>query len=145
MHDLKTRLVEFMDRVWVRGDLAAVQELMAPGAVVNGLEATTLQGPEDFIRFHKMVARQFDNMSFRTLRAVQDGVWVAAMGEISGTEKRTGLRAVARVHYMVRYEDGLIAEVDNLVDFLGLFEQLGRLPQRTLDLCLTDQRLEVAV
>ncbi|KMK67945.1 ester cyclase [Puniceibacterium sp. IMCC21224] len=143
MNRLEARVTAFMKRVWVLGDIDAAHEMMAADAVTSGLEAETLEGPSDYLRYHRMIARQFDNIAYRTLQAVENDNWVAIMGEMSGVEIRSGRRVCVRLHYMMRFEDDLITEISSLVDFLSLFEQVGRLPPRTLDLCLMEQRLEV--
>lgn len=137
---LKTALETWMRRVWVEQDSAAIMELMAEHALVHGLEENPFDGREAFRQFHELIAAQLRDIEVEFLQVVEDGEWIAAVFEISSTHIQTELRTTTRGHMMSHFIDGQIVEGYNQIDFVKHFEQLGVLPNRTLDLCWLGQR-----
>lgn len=141
MSDLITALETFLDTVWVRGETDDIADLMHDDAVVCGLEDTPLDGMGDYLRFHRMVQSQFCDFRFDQIQTVEAGTWVAMLSTISLRDSASGVAAHTRIQMTVRFHDGKLAEIHILIDYLALFEQLGRLPDRTLDLCLLQQKV----
>ena len=142
MSVLQTALERFLDTVWVRGDIASIGEFLHADVVFSGLESAPLDGLADYLSFHRMVHAQLSNIAVRTLGAVEADGKIALLAEFSATDLQSGRRASTRLQMMMRYRDGLVVEGDVLVDYMTFFEQIGRLPERTLDLCLLEHRLE---
>lgn len=70
-------LAEFMKRVWVVGDSSAILEMFSAKARIRGLEEQDQVGPQEFLRFHKMVREQVQDISITVLQTVEQGEWGA--------------------------------------------------------------------
>lgn len=140
MSGLKTLLKDFLRRVWAENDTSAIFELMAKDALIDGMEESGHGGAADFAAFHRMIAAQFKDMSVILDLVVEDGDWIAATAMISGAYRANGAPLAVRTQMIVRFERGLIAEGRNIIDFLTMFEQVGLLPERTLDFCLVGMK-----
>jgi len=143
MSSLTAFLDRFLTRVWVEGDARAIPEMMAPDAAIHGLEEMGQEGAREFLRFHTMICRQFDRISIDPLQGLEQGDWVSQVMQVSATELRSGKRISFVAHVTCEVRGGKVTKGYNTVDFLSLFEQLGRLPPRTLDHCLLERRLEL--
>jgi len=125
----------FVDEYQTGGDRQAFAELMHPELVDHSRPPGIAEGPEG-------VRQQFDlfRAAFSGFRATIDEQ--VAEGDLVVTRKRfhgvhdgdflgvppTGREVEIAVIDIVRVRDGRIAEHWNVVDRLGLLEQLGALP-----------------
>lgn len=137
---LKATLERWMQRVWVEQDSDAITELMSEHASVQGLEETPFEGRDAFRQFHKLITSQLKDIEIEFVKTVEEGEWVSAVFRISASHVETGTRTQVYGHMMNHIVDGRIVSGYNLIDFVNHFEQLGVLPQRTLDLCWLGQR-----
>ncbi|MFZ5961795.1 nuclear transport factor 2 family protein [Thalassococcus sp. BH17M4-6] len=138
MAELTSFIDAFLTRVWVGNDVSDLDREYQANAALTGLEDMPLDGIDDFLRFHRMVQAQFRLLSYRTLASVENGDWVSTFGEFIAADRQTGQRGTARVHMILQVSRGQIVGGHVLLDYLGFFEQVGRLPARTLDRCLLD-------
>jgi hypothetical protein len=132
-------LREWGRRVWVERDEAAIGELMAADTPAHGLGGQTLIGPEEFERFHRALCALLRDTELTVDHHVEADGWLAALCTFKGTARRDG-RAVAitgAIH--ARVEGGRLLEAYNHFDFLGLFAQLGLLPEDVLGRCLAGE------
>lgn len=127
-------------RVWSEADHGAVAELMAEPAAVHGLEDDELFGAAEFALFQRMIVSQFSDIRVTIRQSVEEGEWVAALLHIAAVHRGSKKAISGRAHIMCRFVDGKLAEGHNLVDLVSLFEQLGLLPERTIDQLLLGQR-----
>ena len=127
-------------RVWIEADPEAVSDLMSEQVSVHGLEESELSGADEFLLFQRIIVAQFSDIRVSILQAVEEGEWVAARLNISAVHKSSGRAISGRSHVMCRFVDGKLVEGHNLVDLVQLFEQLGLLPERTVDQLLLGQR-----
>ena len=130
----------WFQRIWAEQDADAVEELSAPDAVFRGLEETVLAGADEFRLYHRMMLDQFDAFEIDIHRMVEEGEWVAMFATVHSTYRATGQRCATRLHAMAHFRDGLMVEGHNLIDTVDFFEQLGLLPERTLDQLLLGRR-----
>lgn len=126
-------------RVWTEEDESAIFEMLAEDASMGGLEHTRLHGPKEVLMFHRLLRQQFTDFNFTMERSVEQEDRVAMSMTIECIEKATGEKITTFGQILCVIRDGKIAEGDNLVDFISMFEQTGRLPDRTLDYCLINQ------
>jgi steroid delta-isomerase-like uncharacterized protein len=132
-HGNKALVLRFYDEVWNRGNLEVAEEVFAPDYVRHDLRPTSAaQGPEG----QKQIAAAF-RAAFRDLRfeidlILAEGDYVAARWTASGTHngawgsvEPTGRSVTLSGVNIFRFEDGLVAEIWNHRDDLGLQEQLG--------------------
>ncbi len=124
-HDL---LQEFYDTVWSGGDSHAIRKFFAPGAEASGLVGEMSLDAEDMIAFVDSLSMHVVNIEFELLHVLEDGDWVSSMARATGTSRRSGKPLQMTGQTLVRLEGGLIAEAHNHFDMMGLFVQLGLLP-----------------
>lgn len=83
-----------------------------------------------------MVTRQFENIQIDEMLGLEQGDWIALVFRFRATDTVNGRNVSSRAHLMARFRGDRICEAMNFLDFLTLFEQSGRLPPRTRDMCL---------
>lgn len=131
-------LQQWYDRVWVKQDLDAIDELFTPDTEAQGVMDFGV-GPDDFRVLAEALLAQLEIEEIRFDRTVELGDWIWA----TFTTHAVSLANRAPVHstgqIMARVKDDRIVEAYNQVDFLTCFEQLGYLPQDTLALCLSGE------
>lgn len=134
--DKKAFLEEWFRRVWAEEDAEAISELMAEDASMQGHQEIPLRGADEFRQFHKLMLSQLAEIRIEVVQSIEQGDWIAATVSASAAGRERGAKVSARSQVMFRIVDGRVVEGQILFDFIALFEQLGRLPPRTLDRCL---------
>ncbi|TNF23065.1 MAG: hypothetical protein EP318_01615 [Rhodobacteraceae bacterium] len=134
---------DFLRRVWEEGDSAAIYEMFTGETSVHGLEEMHQVGPEAFHSFHRMMTAQFRDIRHEVLQALEQGAWVALLCDITAVYRETGTPVATRTQIMMRIQQGRIVEAHNQIDLIPIFEAIGRLPPRTVDLCLLGGRMEL--
>jgi ketosteroid isomerase-like protein len=132
---------DFIDIVLIRENRAAAEDYFATDAQIVGLEGVAHSSRFEFLRFLSMIQSQFAFVRFEIMQAICDGTWVSLMGQLVVTERGSTRTSDERFQSSVRIEDGRIVEAHFFTDFINFFESMGRLPPRTLDRCLTGERL----
>jgi steroid delta-isomerase-like uncharacterized protein len=128
--DLITR---WFEEVWARGRDSAIDEMMAPDAVLHGLGATgqPLTGPAAFRGFYTKFREAFSDIHVTVDDVLTDGD--KSVGRFTFTARHTGdtlgfpatgrqVRATGMV--ITRVRNGQIAESWNEFDFAGVLRQL---------------------
>ena len=128
----ETVLHRWFEEVWNQGQEEAIDELLAPDAVVHGLGPEEIRGPSAFKPLYRNFRTAFPDMRFTLERAMVDGDMVAVCCEVTATHSGDGFldaptHKPVRLHgmCMARVKDGKIAEGWNNFDFLTLYQQLG--------------------
>ena len=127
-------------RVWVERDEAAIDELLAVDAAAHGLGGQTLVGPEGFKTFHRALCAQLRDTSLVVDHHIVADGWLAALCTFTGTSP-SGERVAITGSIHARIAEGRILEAYNHFDFIGLFMQLGLLPDDTLQRCFAGQQV----
>lgn len=132
--DRVTLIHEWFEQVWNRGDVAAVDRLMAPDAVIHGLrdvDGQELKGKGDFLPFFKRYREAFPDMQIRVEDVVVEGDRLAGRCVVRGTHQghTLGFAATNRpVDFtgmcFARVRDGRIVECWNNFDMEMLSAQL---------------------
>lgn len=132
-HKLQIRL--YFEEVWNRGDFARLRDLLAPDYVDHN--SPFPPGIDGVQREITMYRAAFPDLAFSVDDLVAEGDQVAARVSASGTHRgdlpgipATGKRATIKGIVMVRFERGKAKEAWMSYDFLGLYRQLGAIPQR---------------
>lgn len=131
---LRQRLEEYVDRVWVEGDLDAVEEYVDPEYVEHHLfgEYATLEGIEEHRRNVEQFVSAFSDLELEFERIVVDGDRTAQLftcrgvhdGEFMGAPP-TGNRVECLALGITDWEDGMMVEDWSMVDVMTIMEQLG--------------------
>ena len=139
---LRLFIQEFYRIIWEEKDSDAIEKLLIEQAPLRGLEELYMAGQRDFVAFHRMVHAQLDELKVELTQIVEQDEWVACRLRIRARDRASGRPIDATAHTMARIVDGQVAEGYNLVDFMSIFQQMGRLPERVLDHCLLGGQLE---
>ncbi len=138
----KSRFVqEFYNRVWVDGAVGEIGHFLDLDAGANGLIPDLAINTAEFPEFVAMLKEMLDVRRVTFEKTVECGEWIAVMATFEATVLATGLTIGGSGMLMARIVDSKIVEAYNCFDFLGLFEKIGLLPENTLALCMTGQRL----
>ena len=120
---------------WTKGDLAAMDELVAEDFVLHGAPPGMAPGREGYKQFVKKHHTGFPDFHVTVDDVVVEGDKVARRVTWGGTHQGeymgiapTGKQASVTVITIERIEDGKIAEQWGAADLLGLMRQLGALP-----------------
>ncbi|HXZ05639.1 MAG TPA: ester cyclase [Ktedonobacteraceae bacterium] len=130
----KALLRRLFEEVWNQGNLATVDELLAPDYVLND-PALLVRGPEGFkayvsafrSAFPDMYATIEDQIAGEDRVAMRFTVHATHKGEFQGIPP-TGKQVTLSGIDIQRIADGKIAENWVNLDALGLLQQLGVLP-----------------
>jgi len=136
MDERKAAVRDWYIRVWERGETDLISEMMSPNARINGLEEDTLVGPDDFIRFRRMILSVIKDVKVSIPAIMTEGDWISVLFHVDGVSKTTHIAFRTSGQAMIRFEDGLIVEAFNQVNLFPFFEACNLLPERTVDLCL---------
>jgi steroid delta-isomerase-like uncharacterized protein len=126
----KALVRRWFEEVWNKGSADAIDEMLAPDAIVHGLGAD--MGQADFKRFHAAYRDAFPNVTIQIDETVAEGDMVAARWSGSGTHSGAGLGFAATGKHarftgmvFVRVREGRLVEGWNNFDQLGMLQQLG--------------------
>jgi steroid delta-isomerase-like uncharacterized protein len=122
----------WFDEVWNRGDESAITRMLHPQALVHGLGATPITGPDQFKPFYRVFQRAFREMQIDVMRTVVQGEMCAVHCRVRARHVGPDLGGPAtgsQVDFsgitMLRARDGLIVEGWNCFDFLTMYQQIG--------------------
>ncbi|SDK33565.1 SnoaL-like polyketide cyclase [Aliiruegeria lutimaris] len=138
----KMELIQaFYDRVWVAGAVEEAEAFFDASAEASGLMPDLEIGGEEFHEFVAALLEQLKVTRVTLEKTVEEGEWISVMATFDATVLMTGQTISGSGMLVARIVDGRIVEAFNCLDFLGLFEKLGLVPENALALCMTGQRL----
>ena len=132
----------FINDLWNARDLSVADEIFADNCVTHqlrsGLAATAAPRDPETIKQHVLEwLNAFPDLTFTVEQMVADGDRVASQMTMQGTHSGTwmgiaptGKQISLQMMTIHRIEAGKIVEDWVLVDSLGLFQQLGLVPER---------------
>jgi predicted ester cyclase len=135
MPDSKQIVRRFVDEYQTNADAGAFAELMHPDFVDHSRPSGVAEGPEGVRQQFALFRSAFSGFRAEIDAQVAEGDLVVTRKRFHGTHDGdflgvapTGREVEIAVIDVVRVRDGRIAEHWNVVDRLGLLEQLGALP-----------------
>ncbi|MCW9044552.1 MAG: ester cyclase [Pseudopelagicola sp.] len=134
-------LEDWYRRVWVEGDLDAIDELFCPQTHVAGLLPEMQMGPEEFRELVPMFLDMVEDVHVSLDKVMEEGDWAAALYSMHVKDSATGKPVSGSGQLFVRFSENKMVETYNSFDFMSFFEQIGLLPEHSLALCLTGQRI----
>ncbi len=126
----------WFERVWNKGEEAAIDEMLAPDAVIHGLElpaGSAKTGPGAFKPFWRQFRSAFPDIRIEVLDCVTEGGRSVGHCRVTGTHIGAEFNGLAasrkKIEFtgmaLARVGNGQILEGWNSFDFLGMFGQLG--------------------
>ncbi|MEQ9693198.1 nuclear transport factor 2 family protein [Shimia sp. SDUM112013] len=134
-------LSEWYRRVWIEGDLDAIDELFSPDTQAAGLVPEMQVGPDDFRELVPMFLDMVEDPHVSLDKVMEDGDWASALYSMRVTDSATGKPVIGSGQLFARFEGDKMVETYNSFDFMSFFEQVGLLPEQCLALCLTGQKI----
>ncbi len=134
-------LRDWYTRVWENGDLAAIEDMFHPDTAADGLVPGLALGVDEFKFLVATIQELIEPPRIVIEKTVEQGDWLA--GFASMHTRSIDLRHDLKVGGMVmaRFDGPVIVEAYNSFDFITFFEQLGLLPDNTVALCLSGERI----
>ena len=118
------------------GNLSALRDIVAPGAVDHDPAPDQGTGPEGFIKFFTMLRSAFPDLKIAVEHMVADEENVAFAYTVTGTHSgdflgvpATGRQIKARGMQITRFEKGEQVERWGSSDELGILQQIGAAPK----------------
>jgi len=139
MADAEQHIVRWFDEIYNRRNLAAIDELMLPGATLYdaGPNVEMVTGPAEFRAIVEELLQAFPDLHIEVddvigagnraaVRLSVTGTHLGAWRGLAPTEQRIAIRGMA----FGEWEDDRLLRGWNSFDILGLLTQLGVVPGR---------------
>jgi len=138
----KQKIIEdWFRRVWVEADMDAIDEMFRPDSKAEGVLPGFDVGPEDFREMATMYLALVEDPFVCVEKVMVDGDWAAALWTMSILNPVSGDRITGFGQLFVRFEGAVMVEAYNNFDFVAFFEKMGFLPEQTMAMCLTGQKV----
>ena len=134
-------LQEWYQRVWIDADLDAIDQLFSPDTQAQGLLPDLKVGPDDFRELVPMFLDMVEDPKVSLDKVMEDGDWASALYSMRVTNPANGEPVIGSGQLFARFEGDKMVETYNSFDFMSFFEQMGLLPEQSMALCLTGQRI----
>ena len=123
------------EEIWNGENLAAVDEIYAPGFVLYDPVTPGVRGPEGFKQYVTMIRTAFPDLHFTVKDQIAEGDKVATRWTVTGTQQGqfmgippTGKHSTVTGITISRIADGKIVEERSNWDALGMLQQAGVVP-----------------
>ena len=135
--DRVTFMHRWFDEVWNKGNPSAIDEMMAPDAIVHGLgeAGRSTTGPEAFKPFQGRLRGAFPDIQVTVEEVIEQGDMIASRWTARMTHQgddlgiaATGRRVEVTGMSMGRLRDGKLVEGWNNWDTASLMQQIGAEP-----------------
>lgn len=138
----KQQIIEdWFRRVWMEQDMDAIDEMFRPDSKAEGVLPGFGIGPDDFREMATMYLALVEDPQVRVEKVMVEGDWAAALWTMSILNPLNEERIKGFGQLFVRFEEDIMVEAYNNFDFVGFFQQLGLLPEQTMALVLTGQKV----
>jgi SnoaL-like polyketide cyclase len=141
MSDKTQILGNWYRRVWEEEDAGAIDKLFVPDSDIRQIGMSKPIDLEEFKGFHKLFCDQLQNIDIHIDMAIEQGDWLAALCSCYAKNSRTGENVTITGNVMVKITDGKLRGCYEHWDFMGLWDQLGLLPDESFQKCLQGQKL----
>ncbi len=142
MTDNKKQIIEnWFRRVWVEQDLDAIDDMFKPTSKAEGVLPGFEVGPDDFREMASMYLALVEDPMVCVEKVMIDGDWAAALWTMSIVNPVSGENVTGFGQLFVRFEGDIMVEAYNNFDLVNFFEKMGFLPEQTMALCLTGQKV----
>ncbi|WP_417257323.1 hypothetical protein [Celeribacter sp.] len=127
----------FYDRVWVNGDIEAIDEFLAKDTSSKGLLTDFSANAQDVKELVFAARALLVGIECAIDVSVDADPWYWAHVTITGRDATTMRTISISGQVMGRMDNGALVEVYNTFDLLSFFESLGSLPENATALMLS--------
>jgi steroid delta-isomerase-like uncharacterized protein len=124
----------FVEEVWSRGNMAAVDEVLTDNYILHD-PTSTIHGPEGFKQFVSMFRTAFPDLQMTIEDQITEEDKLVRRFKVRATHKGefqgippTGKQVTVTGILISRYVNGKLAEDWSNFDALGMLQQLGVIP-----------------
>ncbi len=135
-------LKAWYSEVWEQGNTDAIDQYFLPDTMAEGLIPEMQVGADDFRDLVTAFRHLLGDIRVELPKIIEENDWLSAILHVHTSRADTGAAVEVSGQVMARFKDGKMVEAYNQFDFVSFFEQLGQLPQDTLPVCMTGQRLD---
>lgn len=128
-------------RVWTECDEIAIDEMFRPKTTARGLGEQDRLGPDQFKEFHRLFLKLMEEFHVGIDHAMQSGSYLSALCTLHAKQKTTGKDVQMSGNVWIKVEDGQITDAYNHFDFIGLYQQLGLMPEGCFESCLNGEKI----
>ena len=122
----------WFDRLWTRRDPSVIDELFVPAGRATGLHEHQAIGPKEFHAFFQLMTGALAETRCDIEQIMTHGEHALVLLRFQGRHVASGKGVDVHVGAHARIVDGKIVEATNVIDFLGLLQQIGELPADVL-------------
>ncbi len=123
----KATVRRLINEVYLKGNMAVFDEIVAENAVLHGNEKTA-ESVGMVKRQIRMITSMFRNLQITIEDIIVEGDVVAMRTTFKGVFRRNGKNFTVPSLSMIRFKDGKIIEAWDMYDNLNIFRQLGISP-----------------
>ncbi|SOB93070.1 nuclear transport factor 2 family protein [Rhodobacter maris] len=134
-------LRDWYDRVWIAGDLDAINDFFPQGTEATGIMPGLSLAPRDFAEFIPLMRSLVTDLRYEVLRHAEGDDWLWALLRFQGKTRRDHRPIDVSSQVAVRFTGDRFAEAYNMTDMITFFEQIGALPEQAMALCLMGEQL----
>lgn len=123
-------------KVWMEEDTDTIDAMLVADTKARGLGAQVHVGPPEFRIFHENLLKRVSDVDVQIDKSMEDGDWISALCTLHAKCRRSGKPVTGTGTVFIKIIDGKLVDAYNHFDFMGLFEQLGLLPEDAFEKCL---------
>lgn len=132
---------DWYERVWVKGDVDAVDDFMKADISSSDLVADHTLDREEIKVVVAALRSQVEDLAVTINHHISDGDWISIHLTVTGFSRSSGGRVNATGQCMMRFEGRCIAEAYNHFDFISYFQQAGLLTPGAMELGMMGEPL----
>lgn len=140
-HKIKT-LKAWFHEVWVKGNLDAIPELLAPNARTRGIMGDMPFAADEMAELVMTVRAMLGPINVSYPVVIEQNDWLSALVEVKSHAVDTGDPVHVSNQFIARFDAERMVEIYSGADSLTLFEQLGLLPPNAMAVMLGGTRLQ---
>jgi hypothetical protein len=134
-------LKNYLTQVWEEQNLSAIDIYFDKQSTTTGMTSDFEAQIQDFHSLVPAFLQYQRNLKIEILQAMEQDnqAWVLLVVK---SRRASDLKPIATVGQIrIETRNGKIIKMDNHIDLIGFFEQLGFLPDNTMALCLSGHTL----
>ena len=144
METLAEKGERYFREVWDEANTDAIYDWMLSDVEAEGVAPNRVVGPDAFAEFHRAMCALVTDIKVTINQTVEAPPWLSVYATFTGACAKTGAPVAISFQSMLRFEGERLAFGYNNVDFQLLFEQLGQIPEGSLERLFAGERLTLA-